>query len=311
MTIDSAMAAALARQKALVEADGGVPTTLAGNRAQQERLFPFWNEDAPPVATVVDLTIPGPGGPLAARLYRPDDAPADTLVLFLHGGGWARGSVATGDWGCRALAAGTGFAVLSLAYRLAPEHPFPAAILDIRAAAAWCRTEGAGHGIGAERLFLTGTSAGGNLSLTAALAMRDAGEPLPSGLGLFYGVFGDDLATPSYQTYGPGQYGLSYVRMKQYFEWYVPAGGRTDDPLVSPMHADLAGLPPVWLGIPELDVLRDDAIGLEPKLRAAGVRVTTDYYPDLTHGFAAYARLVPKARAALSDAAHFFRGIAR
>lgn len=309
-TIDPDMMAAILKHKELQEADGGVPASLAENRAQQDRLAPYWAEGAPELAQVADLSLDGHRGPLAARLYRPDAGATTPVILFLHGGGWARGTIPTGEWACRALAAETGLTVLSLGYSLAPEHPFPAAIEDIRAAMDWCAAHGARHGIDGSRIFLAGTSAGGNLSLVAALARRDAGEAMPAGLGLFYGVFGDDLSTDSYAAYGPGQYGLSLARVKQYFEWYVPAGHSSRNPLISPLNADLTDMPPTWLGIAEFDVLRDDSFELARRLEAAHIPVEVRHFEDMAHGFAMYARTVPKARLALSDAAKFFREIA-
>lgn len=301
------MAAAIAKHKELQKADGGVPESLIENRLQQDRLAPYWAEGAPDVETVVDITIPGPKGTMEARLYRPSGDALQPVVLFLHGGGWARGTIATGEWACRALAAESGLTVVSLAYSLAPEQPFPAALNDIRAAMDWCADQGNELGFDGRRVFLTGTSAGANLSLATALARRDEGETLPIGLGLFFGPFGDNLETDSYKEYGPGQYGLSYARMKQYFEWYVPEGTKSNDPLISPINANLEGLPPVFVGVAEFDVLRDDSFILAGRLLAASVPTVVKHYRDLTHGYAMFARTVPSARKALSDTATFFR----
>jgi acetyl esterase len=178
------MMAAIARQKALQEEDDGAPSSLAENRRQQDRLAPYWAEGAPEIAGIHDVLIPVPQREMKARLYQPRDPDPSAAVLFLHGGGWARGSIATGEWACRAFAAESRLPVLSLEYSLAPERPFPAAIDDIRAAMDWCAGHGEDLGADGRRLILTGTSAGANLSIAAALARRDAGEFAPIGLGL-------------------------------------------------------------------------------------------------------------------------------
>jgi acetyl esterase len=304
------MMAAIAKQRALMEEDGGAPSSLEENRAQQTRLAPYWAEGAPEVGEIRDIVIPGPHGDRNARLYRPGEGDPSAIVIFLHGGGWARGSIATGEWACRAFAAESRLSVLSLDYSLAPEHPFPAAIDDIRATMDWCAGHGdelAGNG---ERVILTGTSAGANLSIAAALARRDAGEVTPIGLGLLFGPYGDNLETDSYRAYGAGQYGLSQARMKQYFDWYVPAGVDPQHPLISPVHADLAGLPETLVAVAEFDVLRDDSFLLAGRLLAARVSVSVRHYRDLAHGYALYARGVPAARGALSDMTAFFRDVA-
>lgn len=309
-TIDPEMLAAINKQKDLQQADGGLPDTLVENRLQQDRLAPHWSEGAPAIAETVDRTIPLNGEEKAIRIYRPHAADPSAVILFLHGGGWARGSIATGDWACHTFAAETNLTVISLAYSLAPEAPFPAAIDDIRAAMDWCAAHGGELGFDGRRIFLTGTSAGGNLSLTGALARREQGEFMPIGLGLLFGVFGDNLETDSYREYGPGQYGLSYARMKQYFEWYVPAGKTSREPLISPLHADLSGLPATFVGIAEFDVLRDDSFLLAGRLAATETPLTVRYYEGLAHGYAAYARSVSAARQALSETAAFFRDVA-
>ncbi|MDQ7251034.1 alpha/beta hydrolase [Dongia sedimenti] len=305
--IDPDMLAAIHKQKALQEADGGVPPTLVENRRQQDRLVPHWNEGAPDVAVIRDTAIPGPHGDMVARIYRSAEASQDAVILFLHGGGWARGSIATGEWACRAFATESRLTVVSLAYSLAPERQFPAAIDDIRAAMDWCAAHAGELGADGRRIIITGTSAGANLSLAAALARRESGEFAPIGLGLLFGVYGDNLETDSYRAYGLGQYGLSTARMKQYFEWYVPAGFDPKHPLISPLHANLTGLPVTFMGIAEFDVLRDDSLLLTGRLAGAGVPTEVRYYGGLAHGYPLYARTVPAARDALSDAAEFFR----
>ncbi|MGK6316422.1 alpha/beta hydrolase [Neorhizobium sp. DT-125] len=310
-SIDPQMLAAIDKHKELQQMDGGLPTSLTENRAQQDRLAPYWSDGAPTVASVTDCTIPGAAGDMAIRIYRPVVVDPSAIILFLHGGGWARGTISTGDWACRAFAAETGFPVISLAYALAPENPFPAAVNDIRSAMNWCAENTGALGANGERVILTGTSAGANLSIGVALARRDLGESEPIGLGLLFGVFGHNLETDSYKAYGRGQYGLSYARMKQYFEWYVPEDVSPRHPWISPVNADLSALPPTFVGIAEFDVLRDDSFLLAGRLAAAKVPQTVRHYEGLAHGYAMFARGVPAARDALSETADFFRTVAR
>ncbi|PSH60878.1 alpha/beta hydrolase [Phyllobacterium sophorae] len=308
-SIDPDMLAAIKKHKELQDADSGVPSTLSENRLQQDRLAPHWSAGAPQVASVSDTTIQINGVERHIRIYRPLTVDPAAVILFLHGGGWARGTISTGDWACHTFAAETNLTVISLAYSLAPEAPFPAAINDIRAAMDWCAENGSALGFDGRRIFLTGTSAGGNLSLTAALARRQHGEFMPIGLGLLFGIFGDNLDTDSYRQYGPGQYGLSHSRMEQYFKWYVPTGTVSRDPLISPLYADLSGLPATFIGIAEFDVLRDDSFLLAGKMAATSTPLTVRYYEGLAHGYAMYARAVPAAQRALSETAVFFRDV--
>lgn len=308
--IDPDMLAAFNAAKSFQEDDGGVPDTLAENRAQQARLAPYWAEGAPKIATAEDRTIPTLGGERNIRIYFPHDRKADAGILFLHGGGFARGNITQGDWACHTFAAETSLTVISLDYSLAPEAPFPAAVNDIRTAMDWCAGHGDALGFDGERLFLTGTSAGGNLSVTTALSRRDNNEFLPIGLASLYGGFGGNPDTESYKAYGAGQFGLSRARMEQYWDWYLPEGKTLDDPEVWPLYADLSGLPPTFIGIAEFDVLRDDSFLLAGRMAATSTPLTARYYAGLAHGYAYYARKVPSARRALSDTAAFFRHIA-
>lgn len=261
----------------------------------------FWAEGAPDVPTE-DLSYPGAAGqPQPLRLYRGAlPAPAPTLV-YIHGGGWTGGSIALNESACRTLAAGSGWTVASLSYRLAPVHPYPAGLDDCRAGLSVLRDRAAALGLGAGRMALGGASAGANLALAAALAEDRAAL---AGLLLIYGVFGDDLDTHTYRTYAEAP-GLTRARMGELFDLYDPDRRRHDDPLVAPLHADLAGLPPCCLIAAEHDVLRADSEILADRLRAAGVPATLHTEPGVTHGFINRARLVPAAAASLARAVRF------
>jgi acetyl esterase len=310
--LDPDMAAAIAKDAALVAADGGAPGSLAENRAQQSRLATFWNEGAPALREVAPLTVEGGGATaLRAILYRPVQHPTP-IVLFLHGGGWVRGSPEVSASASHALAAGSGLTVVALAYRLAPEHPYPAALDDVDSAIDWCFTHAASLGLDSRCVLLAGASAGANLAVAAALRRRDRGRALPRGLALFYGVFQlTDFANGSYRAFGDGRYLLSEARMRNYRAAYLPGGVPHRDPYVEPLTASLAGLPPTWLGVAELDILRDEQLEMADRLAAAGVATTLQRYEGLTHGFGTRIRMVPRAAAAVAEAASFLRAAAQ
>lgn len=307
LRLNREMAETKFRYDALQRSEGGALKSLAENRAQQARLLQYWCEGAPDIDGKVDVVVPTRHGAIHAKLFVPKRAEYGPVAIFLHGGGWARGSTANGEWACQAVAYEAGLRVLSLNYSLAPEKPYPTALEEIQDAMEWCREQGAALAIDGSRFVLFGASAGANLSLASALMSRDQGKPLPRALGLIYGVFSNDFETDSYIEFGVGQFGLSLARMREYFEWYVPTGVEVNQPYITPIIADLRGMPPSWIGFGALDVLRDDSIGIDQKLRAAGVETCLRCYDDLPHGFATYARTIGRAREALADLAGYLR----
>lgn len=306
--LDAHMAAAMAKQEELQRHAGGLTVTFEDNRRQQRQLAGFWSEGAPDIAHVDDLEISVSDGLIAARLYRQTQHNAPVLI-YLHGGGWCRGSIASDACTCRHLAEKSGFAVLSLDYRLAPENPYPAALSDVLAAMQWCRKSATAWNLDAEHVFLGGGSAGANLSLAAALKCRDDGLPGPSGLVLFYGWFQcTDFDTPSHRAFGDGRYGNSTQRLLGYAAHYVANGALPSDPYISPLRApSLAGLPPMWLGVAELDTLRDEQLALAERVTAEGGQALVRRYYGLVHGFGGRTRMVPRAVAAITDATEFVK----
>ena len=264
------------------------------------------------VTATFDITYGNLKGfrPLTLDIYQPSvRANAMPLVVFVHGGGWQQGSIDASDWQARGLAAASGLPVLSISYRLAPEHPFPAPLQDVVRAIEWAMAGGIFEGKPCNRLMLSGASAGANLALGAWLKLRDEGRPLPVAMGLFYGVYGDDLDTPSYREFGDGRFGLPRDAMATYFADYLPDPELRNSPYAVPMKADLKGLPPIWLGIAELDVLRDDSRLLAERLRSSGISPQVVEYDGMVRGFCARARMVPAARSALADCGKFLRTI--
>lgn len=269
------------------------PADLAEERRRGIEGAAFWNEGLPDVPVEGHL-VDG----VAFNLYRPTTDDRAPTLLYVHGGGWAVGSVAQNEPAIRALALGSGWNVAAPTYRLAPEHPFPAGLEDCLTVAGWLAASGRPWGV-------SGTSAGANLAIATALARRH--NPAPSAMVLFYGVFGCDLDTESYTSFGDGRYGLSRERMANFFVMYDPPGARTREPLITPLLGDLAGLPPTWLVAAGLDVLRDDTLAMHERMRAAGVDVRLRVEPGCTHGFINRGRIVRAARESLADAAAFLR----
>ncbi|MEM7567953.1 MAG: alpha/beta hydrolase [Pseudomonadota bacterium] len=311
--LDPDMAAALVKGTELAEAAGAVPGEpydLAVDRRISEAAAPFWAEGAPDVEDVLPMTLPGADGLLEARLYKPNVPGPAPIVLFLHGGGWVKGSVAACEWACRQIAARSGLNVLATSYRLAPEHPFPAARDDVDAVLDWCMGPSARAGLDHRRVLVAGASAGANLAVSACLARRDREAALPLGMALFYGVFGIDPETESHRAFGDGRFGLPHALMETFIEMYAP-GGRHTDPGIDVVHADLAGLPPAWLSAAGKDVLRDDAHLMAKALETAGVAARLRVDESLAHGYTNRARMVPLARAAIDEAADFLHDQSR
>ncbi|MBP7334360.1 alpha/beta hydrolase [Niveispirillum sp.] len=266
-------------------------------RAGMNRLAMVFTDPGAVADRVETLTVPGPGGPLRVRLYHPAPGPAAGAILFVHGGGWFACDVDTHDPVMRRLALASGRAVIGFDYRLAPEHPFPAALDDTRAV--WDWVLGLGMGVPA----LAGDSAGANLALALMLSQRDAGSTLPTTAALAYGCYAPGLDTGSQRRFGDGSYGLSTVRMHWYWRQYLGALADAPPVLAAPLGADMQGLPPCFIGIAECDVLADENRMMAERMRAAGVRVQTVTWPGATHGFLQMTAHAPLARAAVLDVA--------
>ncbi len=254
---------------------------------EQARRLPELLAPAPDaVAMVLQRSIAGPGGPLAVRTYRPIGVDRPAAFVYLHGGGWVLGSLDASDATCRRLANATGCAVLSVDYRLAPEHRFPSGLEDAYAAIRWARDEGEGMGIDARRLVVGGTSAGANLAAAACLLARDRGGPaLAMQVLLVPPLWMATNATESMRANGHG-YTLDRATMEWFARQYVRSNADATDPLVSPYLApDLSGLPPAVIVTAELDPLRDDGELYGQRLREAGVEATVIRYAGMIHGF--------------------------
>jgi acetyl esterase len=255
--------------------------------------------DPPPIADVTDVaTLTPDGHRLAMRLYRPGGCTGRGVLVWLHGGGFTTGDLDTHDTLCRRLSAGAGTALLSVDYRLAPEHRFPAAVHDAAAALGWVAAEGRRLGLDGTRIAVGGSSAGGNLAAAAALHARDAGGPPIALQLLVYPVTDATASLPSHVECAEG-YQLTAAMMRAYWAHYMPAGIDPRTPLLSPLWApSLAGLPPACVVVAELDPLRDEVDAFAARLREAGVPVESRRWDGVMHGFFGQAGVLAKAREA-------------
>jgi acetyl esterase len=236
----------------------------------------------PAVADVCDLMVPGPGGDIPVRVYTPDAEAPLPILVWLHGGGWAMGSIETYDAPVRALAGAAGALVASVEYRLAPEHRFPAAVDDSLAAVRWAAATGAELGGDPARIAVGGDSAGGNLAAVVARKLR--GELDLRLQALIYPVTDGGVNTPSFREFAD-RYGLTAAGMKRFWELYLDGTDATD-PDASPLRdPDLAGVAPAYVLTAERDVLRDEGEAYALALRDAGVPVTLRRFDGTIHGF--------------------------
>lgn len=256
---------------------------------------------------VEDLRIPARDGlPLPARLYAPGAGRALPLLLYLHGGGFTVGSVDTHDVLCRELARLAGCMVVSLGYRLAPEHPFPRASDDAWDALAWVAANAARLGADPARLAVGGDSAGGTLAAVSAILARDAGLPLALQLLIYPGTTAHQ-DTPSHTEFAYGPV-LDRAAIGWFFDQYIPSRAEREDWRFAPLLApDVDGVAPAWIGLAECDPLVDEGVAYGDKLRAAGVAVDLEIYRGVTHEFIKMGRAIPEARQAHQDAAHALR----
>ncbi|TVV76632.1 alpha/beta hydrolase [Sphingomonas solaris] len=255
----------------------------------------------PDLAEVADESIDGPHGAIPIRRYVPKGASAGTVV-YLHSGGWVIGDLAFADATCRRLAGAAGCEIVSVDYRLAPEHPYPQPLDDCFAALEWAAANRPGP------LVLFGESAGGNLAAACAIRARDAGGPAVAGLALAYPVTDHAMDTASYRDIGDRNWLLSANDMRWFWDLYAPAGVDRGDPLLSPLRvADAAGLPPAFIAVAELDPLREEGLAFARRLDAAGVPVVTRCDAAMLHGYLGAAGAVPLAAEALSAAGAWVR----
>jgi acetyl esterase len=261
------------------------------------------------VASVEDRSIDGPGGRLGLRLYTPPGQGPFPITVYMHGGGYVVGDLDTQDMIARALCAWGETLVVSVDYRLAPEHPFPAAPDDCWAALQWVAAHADSIGGDPKRLAVAGDSAGGNLAAALALRARDAGGPVLRAMINLYG----SCNYPSTETASAREFATGPILTRDDVDWFWeqyledPAIDQ-HDPQASPVRAaSLAGLAPAFVGVPECDPSRDDTLAFGAALAAAGNGGECKLYPGMVHGFASWVAFLPGALEVLNDAARFLR----
>lgn len=255
------------------------------------------------VAAVDDTKITTPAGELAVRLYRPEGEGLRSALVYLHGSGWMYGDLEMSDTLCRRLARVSGCIVVAPDYRLAPEHPYPAALDDVAATLEWVEAVGADLGIDASRLAIGGESAGGNLAAAAALRARDSGGPPLAFQLLICPATDAGLDTASMAEFADG-YLLTRDGMAWLWGLYLTDPAQGDEPYASPLRAaTLSGLPPALIVTAGYDPLRDEAEAYGVRLEEAGVPAEIRRYGGMIHGFFTLAGVIDAAPAAIDETA--------
>ncbi len=273
---------------------------IAERRAALAKLMGFWRADRM-AGPGQDGTLPGPGGDRPYRLYAPSDAPASGApgFLFFHGGGLVAGGLDTHEGVCRALAEETGCRLVAVGYRLAPEHPFPAALEDAAAAADWLLAQAAELGIDPSRLVIGGDSAGATLAVATVVRLREAGRAPFALQCLICPVLDSGGPSASREAFAQG-YLIDRVTLAADLADYLPDGIDPADPRVSPLRAQsLAGLPPALIHTAEFDPLRDEGEAFAGRLAREGVAVRHTRHAGMVHNFHALGAILPQGRAVL------------
>jgi len=273
-------------------------TTDGGAKAARQRFRDLPRRPVHEELRAEDRTIDGPGGQIAIRVYwPPEGGEADPpVVVFIHGGGWSVGDLDTYDGTARSHAVGADAVVVSVDYRLAPEHPFPAAVEDVWAATQWAAEHAGELGADPDRLAVAGDSAGGNLAAVVAQLARDAGGPTVRFQLLWYPATTWDASLPSF-TENANAPILGGGAVKGFSRWYAGDLDLSDMPAtLAPARAEnLSGLPPAYIAVAGHDPLRDDGARYAELLTAAGVPADLHNAETLVHGYLGYAGVVPAA----------------
>lgn len=278
------------------------------SRAAYDRIGAFLCQGSEPLAQETELAVPGPAGAIRCRLYLPDEAQqAPGALVYFHGGGFALGGIEGWHGLMRDLVRQSGVAAISVDYRRSPEHRFPAQFDEAVAVVRHFAAAPGSHGIDGRRLAIGGDSAGANLALAAACALRDAGEMPLRAMLLFYGVYSGDMDSDSWRRLGGGAFGLSRLQMEWIWSHYLQDLSQLQDWRATPLQAELRGLPPAWLHACSLDPLLDDSVALHCKLQQAGVAAQLTIHAGLAHGVVRHSPLVGAVRRMVADSAAALR----
>jgi acetyl esterase len=297
--------------RALLDMGAGVPATetlsVTQARAQYAARVSLMHPPAA-IASVREQSIETPDGALVLRIYTPFGEGCFPLLMFFHGSGFVLCSLETHDGMCRNLCAGAACVVVSVDYRLAPEHKFPAGLDDCLHATRWAAAHAGEFGADHTRIAVAGDSAGGNMAAVVALRIRDEGGPKLCGQVLLYPV--TDYHTPGTRSYEEnGQnYGLTRDTMVWFWNHYLKHPSEANSPYASPLRAtDLTGLPPAFVSSAEFDPLRDEAEQYADRLTRAEVSTRMIRYNGMNHGFLFWVGLVDAATLAMADVSQWLR----
>jgi len=261
------------------------------------------------VAKVEDREIPSTAGGIPIRIYTPAGVPPFGVLVYFHGGGWVLGNIAMTDQPCRLLANASGCMVVSVEYRLAPEHKFPAGPEDCYAATKWVSENAASLNVDPMRIAVGGPSAGATLAAAVTLMARDAGGPHLAYQLLVYPATTTELSTASHSQFAKDNY---YILSRDDMEWfwghYLARGEDGKNPYACPAYANsLSGLAPAFVITAEYDPLRDEGEAYAVRLSDEGVSTILKRYEGVTHGFFGMPGLLEKAKVAIGDAADALR----
>jgi len=287
MSLDPQVKALLEQLGADPEAPRLIDLPPAGGREMYRAMANMLDLQGVAIGKIEDRTIPGPAGDIPVRLYTPVAAGGTCpALIYYHGGGWVIGDLDTHDALCRTLANEAGCKVIAVDYRLAPEHPFPAAFDDSYAAVKWVEANASEIGIDPNRIAVAGDSAGGNLAAAVCQKAKADKTPRIAFQLLIYPVTDAPRGTQSYKDFAEG-YFLEAEGMDWFWNHYVTsAGADPKDPRAAPLHAaSLAGLPPAYVVTAGFDVLRDEGKAYAEALKKAGVDVEYVNYEGMIHGF--------------------------
>ncbi|WP_158575837.1 alpha/beta hydrolase [Streptomyces corynorhini] len=302
--------------QALIDAAiaSGLPPvhSLPAAQARRRMRSAFIWGDPEPIEHRKDLIAPGPAGDLPVRLYHPAPGRRLPLIVFFHGGGWIVNDLDTHDRLCARLAVESSCAVLSVDFRCAPEHPYPAPVEDGYAALVWAASHGDVLGVDTSRVAVAGDSSGGTVATAVCMTARDRGGPVIGQQTLIYPVTDHlDPPTASYRERGTG-YSLNRGFMEWAWQAYLPAEWSATDPRLFPLRAaDLRGLPRTLMLTAEFDPLRDEGIAYADRLSEAGVPTEHWHFDDQMHGFALQTHAIDRARRAVADTARHIAAVLR
>lgn len=274
-----------------------------GRQPSVEQLRAGMESTGLPAADDVTVTPVDAGGVPAEWLSAPGTT-GDAVIVYFHGGGYVMGSLSTHRRYLGELARAAGARVLSVDYRLAPEHPFPAAIHDATAVVRWLVAQGSQP----DKLVLAGDSAGGGLALATSLALRDLGDPNPAAAVLISPWTDMEGTGESVQSRADLDPMVAFAGLDQMAGWYIGDGDRRH-PLASQIHADLSGLAPLLIMVGDWEVLLDDSVRVAERARAAGVDVTLEVWPEMFHVFPAFCGFLPEGDQGLASIGAFVRRV--